>query len=36
MNTEVLRNENPRNNLKSERIRNRLNDEPTDSDYDTY
>ena len=35
MNTEILRIDNPRNNLKSERIRNRLNDEPTDNAYGT-
>ena len=32
---EVLRSEYSRNNLKSERVRNRLNDEPMDSGYDT-
>ena len=32
---EVLRSENFRNNLKCERVRNRLNDEPMDNAYDT-
>ena len=35
MNTEVLRNEKPGNNSKSERVQNRLNDEPTNNAYDT-
>ena len=31
---EVLRSENSKNNLKNERVRNRLNDEPMDNAYD--
>ena len=34
MGTEVLRNENPRNNQKSDRVRNRLVDEPPDNVHD--
>ena len=34
--TEALRNEKSRNNSKCERVRNRLNDEPTDNAYDMY
>ena len=34
-NTEVLRNEKPRNNSKSELVQNRLNDGPIDNAYDT-
>ena len=33
MNIEVLQNEKSRNNSKSERVQNRLNDEPLDSAY---
>ena len=35
-NTEVLRNEKDRNNSKSERVQNRLNDGPTDRAYDIF